>query len=208
MVAEMHNRYSFIRSFLLMFLFSCFHIYVFSQVGPPADSLKADSLRIIRSGKIPPAENLDMQYDVGDLFRNVFHRNKGADPLRNRSGITIIPNIAANPSIGFQVGIKSVAGLKLGKDPRTLMSVGATSASITTKGIILFYLNHNIFTNANKWNLQGNIVGARNVIPDYGVGIGRGKAGSEEENVLGNAGRREYVINGLYFIFREKIFKE
>jgi hypothetical protein len=46
------------------------------------------------------------------------------------------------------------------------------------------------------------------VIPDYGLGIGRGKAGSEEENVLGNAGRREYVINGLYFIFREKIYKE
>src|SRR4028119_420790 len=208
MVAEMHNRYSFIRSFLLMFLFSCFHIYVFSQVGPPADSLKADSLRIIRSGKIPPAENLDMQYDVGDLFRNVFHPNKGVDPLRKRSGITIIPNIAANPSIGFQGGIKSVAGLKLGKDPRTLMSVGATSASITTKGIIYFYLNHNVFTNANKWNIQGALSVAKMVTPDFGLGIGQTAGESAEDKVLNNPTRKGYVIHSLYFNFREKVYKE
>lgn len=208
MVAEMRNRYSFIRSFLLMFLFSCFHIYVFSQVGPPADSLKADSLRIIRSGKIPQAENLDMQYDVGDLFRNVFNPNKKADPLRKRSGITIIPNIAANPSIGFQGGIKSVAGLKLGKDPRTLMSVGATSASITTKGIIYFYLNHNVFTNANKWNIQGALSVAKMVTPDFGLGIGQTAGESAEDKVLNNPTRKGYVIHSLYFNFREKVYKE
>ena len=90
MVAEIVNKNSFTRSFLLMFLFSCLHIYAYSQVNPPTDSLKADSLRIIRSGKVPQSEDLNAQYDVGDLFRDVFYPNKTPDPHRKRSGITII----------------------------------------------------------------------------------------------------------------------
>ena len=37
-------------------------------------------------------------------------------------------------------------------DPHTLFSIAATSASITTKGILYFYVNHNVFTPGNKWN--------------------------------------------------------
>ena len=191
-----------------MFLLSCFHLNVHSQVGPPADSLRADSLRIIRSGVDRAPEDLSTQYDVGDLFHDIFYPNKVSDPHRKRSGITIIPNIAANPSIGFQGGIKAVAGLKLGKDPRTLMSVGATSASITTKGIIYFYLNHNVFTNANKWNIQGGLVVAKTVTPDFGLGIGRAAGESAADKVLSNPSRKAYVLHSLYFNFREKVYKE
>ena len=141
---------------------------------PPVDSLKVDSLRI-RSGKAPMSPvNLRLQYDIGDLFQDIFHPRSKQDSLSKRSGITVIPNIAANPTIGFQIGIKAVAGLKLGSDPRTLMSVAATSASITTKGILYFYITHNVFTNANKWNLQGTLVAAKSVTPDFGLGIGHG----------------------------------
>jgi len=191
-----------------MFLLSCFHVNAYSQVGPPADSLRADSLRIIRSGVVRAPEDLSTQYDVGDLFHDIFYPNKVSDPHRKRSGITIIPNIAANPSIGFQGGIKAVAGLKLGKDPRTLMSVGATSASITTKGIIYFYLNHNVFTNANKWNIQGGLVVAKTVTPDFGLGIGRAAGESAADKVLSNPSRKAYVLHSLYFNFREKVYKE
>src|SRR3954447_7206323 len=128
------------RFLLSLALFAGVHTYAFSQLVTPADSLRVDSLRILAGENRKPAENLETQYDVGDLFTDVFHPGKQPDPLRKRSGITIIPNIAANPTIGFQIGIKAVAGLKLGKDPKTLMSVGATSASITTKGIIYFYV--------------------------------------------------------------------
>ena len=208
MATSMKSIHSFTRSFLLMFLLSCFYLNVHSQVGPPADSLRADSLRIIRSGVVRPPEDLSTQYDVGDLFHDIFYPNKVSDPHRKRSGITIIPNIAANPSIGFQGGIKAVAGLKLGKDPRTLMSVGATSASITTKGIIYFYLNHNVFTNANKWNIQGGLVVAKTVTPDFGLGIGRAAGESAADKVLSNPSRKAYVLHSLYFNFREKVYKE
>ncbi len=148
-----------------------------------------------------------MQYDIGDLVRDIFRPNNKVDSLRKRSGFTIIPNIAANPSIGFQLGIKAVAGIKLGKDPKTLMSVGATSASVTTKGIIYFYINHNIFTNGNKWNLQGSLVVAKTVTPDFGLGIGHSDGESEEDKVLTNPGRKGYALHSLYFNFREKVYK-
>ena len=69
------------------------------------------------------------------------------------------------------MGSKAVAGRRLGTDPATLFSVAATSASITTKGIIYFYINHNIFTPGNKWNFQGSLVVAKTFSPDFGLGI-------------------------------------
>jgi len=174
----------------------------------PEDSLRVDSLRILR-GKAPPsADNLQHQYDIGNLVENIFHPHKKQDSLHKRSGITIIPNIAANPTIGFQLGIKAVAGIKVGKDPKTLMSVAATSASATTKGIIYFYISHNVFTNANKWNLQGSLVIAKIVTPDFGMGIGYAAGTTKEDSILTNPARKGYGLNSIYFIFREKIYRE
>lgn len=180
---------------------------LFAQQAP-ADSLKADSLRIV-SGR-QPAEtiNTNSQFDVGDLVQKVLHPRSKTDSLRKRSGITIIPNIAANPTIGFQAGIKAVAGVKLGKNPVTLMSVAATSASVTTKGILYFYLTHNVFTNGNRWNLQGSIVAAKFINPDFGMGIGKAGGSSPEDRVLTNPERKGRKLNSLYFIFREKIYRE
>jgi hypothetical protein len=176
----------------------------FSQVGHPADSLKADSLR---GPKPRLQENTAGQYDFGDLYRAVLHRP--ASPDHNSSGITVVPNVAANPTIGAQAGIKAVAGKKLGNDPNTLFSIGATSASITTKGIIYFYINHNIFTSGNKFNFQGNLVISKTVSPDYGYGIGRSfKGGSPGDSVLADLTHKVYPIHSLYFNFREKVYKK
>lgn len=180
----------------------------FSQVAAPADSLRVDSLRIVSGRGQRPKEDLSKQYDVGDLASDLFHPNTPPNPNRKRSGITVIPNIAANPSIGLQGGIKAVAGLQLGNDPATLMSVGATSASITTKGILYFYINHNIFTNGNKWNLQGSIVAAKSVTPDFGLGIGSAAAETTEDVILTNPERKGYALHSLNFNFREKVYRE
>jgi hypothetical protein len=170
------------------------------------------------------------QYDFGDLLRTVLHPRKRPDSLHNSSGITVVPNIAANPTIGAQAGIKAVAGRKLGDDPRTLFSIAATSASITTKGIIYFYVNHNLFTSGNKWNLQGNLVVAKTVTPDEGFGIGGawsgergggtgtgggvgnggsvGTGGSVADSVLADPTHKTYVIHSIYYNFREKVYKK
>jgi len=195
--------------FLVFLLFTSTLGVAYGQVQGPADSLKADSLRIKKFKSNTPSYNVNKQYDFGDLTRNMLHPKKKADTLHKGSGITIVPNVAANPTIGAQLGIKAVAGRRLGNDPNTLLSVAATSASITTKGIIYFYVNHNIFTPGNKWNLQGNLVVSKSVTPDDGFGIGNGKAeGSAAEQVLADPAHKGYAIHSLYFNFREKIYKE
>lgn len=182
-------------------------MYSYTQAQTiPADSLKADSLD---KQKAKPAESLARQYDVADLYHDIFTPHKTTDPLKKPSGITVIPNIAANPSIGAQIGIKAVAGRRLGTDPNTLMSVAATSASITTKGIIYFYINHNIYTPGNAWNLQGNLVVAKTVTPDFGLGIGQAPTtGNTADQVLANPERKGRALHSLYFNFREKVYKE
>ncbi len=178
----------------------------YSQVGPPADSLKPDSLR---HPKPTLRENTAGQYDFGDLTHAVLFHNRPVKPNHNSSGITVVPNVAANPTIGAQAGIKAVAGKKLGTDPNTLFSVGATSASITTKGIIYFYVNHNIFTPGNKFNFQGNLVVSKSVSPDYGYGIGHPfKGGTAADSILADPTHKVYPIHSYYFNFREKVYKK
>jgi hypothetical protein len=180
-----------------------------SQVGAPVDSLKADSLNAKRARARKIADNLNKQYDFSDLARNILHPKKQADTLHKPSGITIVPNIAANPTIGAQLGIKAVAGRKLGNDPNTLLSVAATSASITSKGIIYFYVNHNIFTPGNKWNFQGNLVISKTVTPDYGLGIGHDLGGgTTADQILADPTHKAYPIHSYYFNAREKAYKE
>ena len=183
------------------------HIAAHGQVVR-ADSVIADSVgaNTIKKGRNAPLEYAD-QYDIGDFYEHLFHPGKKVDKTKEKSAVTIIPNVAANPTIGGQIGIKAVAGKKLGTDTTTFMSVAATSASITTKGIIYFYINHNVFTPGNRWNLQGSLVAAKIVTPDFGVGIGHGGEGREADKILANADRKGYILHSLFFNFREKVYK-
>lgn len=204
----MRGKYSLLKRLLLV-LCTCIASVAYSQVAPPVDSLKADSLGPKGKRIIPPAYDISKQYDFSDLVRHIFHPNQKGNRVRKGSGITVVPNISANPTIGFQAGIKAVGGKELGDDPNTLMSVGATSASITTKGIIYFYLTHNIFTPGNDWNFQGSLIAAKAVAPDRGLGIGRSRdKGNEADQVLANPAHRGYIIHSQYYNFREKVYKE
>jgi len=180
----------------------------YSQTESTVDSLKADSLNKNLAKNTRPTDSTFKQYDVSDLLRSMFHPNSQPNPMRKKSGITLMPNVAYNPSIGAQIGIKAVAGRILGKDPNTLMSVAATSASITTKGIIYVYLSHNVFTNGNKWNLQGSLIAAKTVTPDFGLGIGAAAGSTEAEQILANPDRLPFVFHAQYYSFREKIYKQ
>jgi len=200
------NKYH-LTGILLLLLLTGMQGIAYGQIGHPADSLKEDSLD--RSKKVQSrTDNLNRQYDFADLTRNILHPHKKPDSLKKRSGIIVVPNISANPTIGFQGGIKAVAGKKLGDDPNTLLSTGATSASITTKDIIYFYINHNVFTPGNKWNLQGNLVISKTAVPDEGFGIGEGRdIGSKDDQTLADPTHKTYAIHSIYFNFREKVYK-
>lgn len=183
-------------------------VLVFSQVETTVDSLKADSLNRNGTKVLRPADSSYKHYDVADAIRDIFYPNRPVNPNKKKSGITLMPNVAYNPSIGAQIGIKAVAGRVLGSDPNTLMSVAATSASITTKGIIYAYLSHNVFTPGNKWNLQGSLVAAKTVTPDFGLGIGHGSTASPEDEALTNPERTPYILHAQFYNFREKVYKQ
>jgi len=175
----------------------------------PTDSIKADSLQHDSLARIrQQTDSLPKQYDLMDLITHVIHPKKAKDSTKKQSAITPMPNVAYNPSIGAQIGVKAVAGKILGKDPNTLMSVAATSASITTKGIIYFYLSHNVYTSGNKWNLQGSLVAAKTVSPDFGLGIGHAGGTSDEDYILTNPDRMVYAQHAQYYSFREKVYKQ
>ncbi|MHB8208048.1 BamA/TamA family outer membrane protein [Mucilaginibacter sp.] len=184
--------------------------FAYGQVGAVPDTVKVDTAAHIKGiRKQNVANTINKQYDVGDLTRNILHPHIKNDTLKKSSGIIVIPNIAANPTIGEQIGIKAVVGRRLGGDPNTFLSVGATSASITSKGIIYFYVNHNIFTPGNKWNFQGNIVAAKTVTPDCGLGIGRDiTGGSVTDNILADPEHKVYSVHSMYYDIREKVYKE
>jgi hypothetical protein len=179
-----------------------------SQTESTVDSLKADSLGKDAKKVVKAPDSTYKQYDIADLFRNTLHPKRTVNPLRKKSGITVIPNLAYNPSIGAQIGIKAVAGRILGKDPNTLMSVALTSASITTKGILYAYVSHNVFTNGNKWNLQGSLIAAKTVTPDFGLGIGESSTNNEVDEALANPSRKAYVLHAQFYSFREKVYKQ
>lgn len=154
------------------------------------------AIRGVAVDSLPPDQV--PQKDVWDLYRQLFRPNKKRDPNKKPSSITVIPNVASNPTIGSQIGIKAVAGKVLGKDTSTYLSVGATSASITTKGILYFYISHNVFTNANKLNLQGSIIASKSVTPDFGLGDGD----------MQNGKRKGYIFRSEYYGFKEKVYKQ
>lgn len=196
-----------IHSLLLAVVF--FPGMVKAQLLIPSDSIEVDTLRYTYIQVPRPVRSLITAYDLGDLYNDVFH----AKSIKKKSGekaspIVLLPNIAANPTLGVQVGVKAVAGMKIGRNPATFMSVAATSASVSTTGIAIFYISHNVFTDANKWNLQGTIILSRAVNPDFGLGIGKAVDGSREDSILANANRYERAIIAKYFNFTEKVFRE
>lgn len=190
----------------LIIVLSFLYFAGYSQTGVDT-VLKASSIPTNAKYDQQPKDSLSKLYDVGDLYRNIFHPHKKVDPTKKKSGITVIPNVGSNPTIGSQIGIKAVAGRKLGSDPATLMSVAATSASITTKGIIYVYLVHNVYTPGNRWNLQGSLVAAKTVTPDFGLGIGRSSGDTEADRILSNGERKGYILHSLFFNLREKVYK-
>src|SRR5690606_14820854 len=127
-------------------------------------------------------------YDVSDVFKDIsrfVRQDTSKKVTKKRSGISILPNLNYNPSIGFQIGAKVVGGQYLGDPENTTMSTFATALSYTTRGILYGYFAHDMYTRENKWNLKGGIVIAKMVGLDYGMGIGnRVDTDSQAEKIL------------------------
>lgn len=158
---------------------------------------------------VPTFENL---YDIGDGFKDIsrfVRRDTSKKIHKKRSGISILPNINYNPSIGFQMGAKVVGGLYLGDRENTAMSTFATALSYTTRGIMVGYLAHDTYTKKNKWNVKGGLVIAKMVALDYGMGMGNTiPTDIPQEEVLNNPQRNRYVNEYTVYGLNERLYKQ
>src|SRR5690606_32976004 len=156
-------------------------------------------------------QNFDHLYDIGDGIKDIirFVRHDTAKRVsRKPSGISILPNINYNPSIGFQIGAKVVGGVYVGDPENTTMSTFATALSYTTRGIVYGYLMHDTYTPRDKWNLKGGIIIAKMVGLDYGMGMGNVvETDIPEEETLNNPERTRFVNQYTVYGFNERIYK-
>lgn len=156
-------------------------------------------------------DTIPQLYDVVDLFKDInpFKKKTQDSIVKKRSSISYLPNINYNPSIGFQIGIKAVGGLYFGEKENTTMSVFATAANYTTRGIMVGYLFHDIYTKENKWNLKGSLHIAKLVGLDYGMGIGSSLENPTEEELIMNNPNRDRLINEYtLYGFNERVYKQ
>ena len=153
----------------------------------------------------------DSLYDIVDLFKDInpFKKKDSITVNKKRSGLSYLPNINYNPSIGFQIGIKAVGGVYLGDRQTTSMSIFSTALNYTTRGIAIGYLFHDTYTRENKWNLKGSLHIAKMVGLDYGMGIGNVIANpTAEEEILNNPERTRYINNYTVYGFNERVYKK
>ena len=137
--------------------------------------------------------------DVGDFARKIF--NKKEDTTKPRKSTTILPSIGYNPSFGFVIGAKISAIKQFGKPENTNLSSFGLEAIYSTKGIVTAQFRHNMFTDANKWNLQGNWQISKFVIEDYGIGTGN-------KELYKYRGDSTFLIRFRFIRLTEKIYRK
>lgn len=193
---------------VMVFTLVLFHIsYSFAQ-HDTTSTVRLRKDRLAGTDSLKTVTPYQDHYDISDLFRTILHPKRKPDRTKRRSPITLMPNVAYNPTIGAQGGIKAVAGKVLGNHPNTTMSVAATSASITTKGIMVFYLSHNVFTPGNTWNFQGSLAAVHMVAPDAGIGMNMNAWTTEDERVIANPDRKIFGSRYNSYIFNEKVYRQ
>ena len=92
------------------------------------------------------------QKDIKDLFRK-----KGRSPKPPRKTmILILPNVSSNPANGFLLGVGGSVGWYFGPKETTRVSSVGFSAAVTTKDQFLSFVKSNVYTNDDKFFLQGD----------------------------------------------------
>src|SRR5688572_2020021 len=125
----------------------------------------------VHSQQTPVQSSLVPMQDVGDVIRKILKKEKDSAKIKKPSTISILPSIGYNPSFGVVLGAKISAIKQYGKENTDLSAFGL-EAIYSTRGVMTGQARHNVFTNGNKWNFQGNWQISKFLINDYGIGTG------------------------------------
>lgn len=112
--------------------------------------------------------------DINDLFHAIFRKHRQPDSTAKRNGsYTLLPSIGYTPSTGFEFGADLSGARYFGDPASTALSTFDAFAAVSTNELALIQLRHNIYTPANRWNLQGSYDIGKTVVLDHGLGTGR-----------------------------------
>ena len=104
--------------------------------------------------------------DLRDLIRK---KGKPPKPPKQMSAL-VVPNISSNPTNGFLLGIGGGLGWYMGPKENTRVSSAAFTAAVTSKQQLITFIKPNIFSNENKFFLQGDFRFYIYSQPTYGLG--------------------------------------
>ena len=172
----------FISCFILTSLLCCFSVSLHAQQPVGGDP------------------SLISMRDLGDLYRIVFHKKVDSSKVTKSRPFALLPSIGYNPSFGFIIGAKISAIKKMGKDENTALSSFGLEAIYSTKGVITAQSRHNVFTNGNKWNFQGNWQFSKYLIADYGIGTGNKNYATESDST--------FLIRFSFIRLTEKLYRK
>lgn len=124
--------------------------------------------------------------DLGDLFRQLFGKNKERKP-RTQKKITllILPNISSNPLNGFLLGVGGNLAWFFGARENTRISLIGFSAAVTSKQQFISFVKSNMYTNKNLFFLQGDLRYYIYKVPTYGLGTGSPPDSTDFDGNLG-----------------------
>ncbi|MEO8886778.1 MAG: BamA/TamA family outer membrane protein [Mucilaginibacter sp.] len=164
--------------------------------------------------KQDPPEVLNRQTDAIDVIKSIFTKKRGTpiDTVKKKhSTFSILPSAGYNPSVGFSVGVTSTGGKIFGDPKTTTFSVFNANAYTSTFGLSNFEFKNNLFTNHDKFNLQGSFQMGTTVALDYGIGTGRPTTGEGSFAINGFSLQNNsdvFPIAFSYVKFNERIYKE
>jgi outer membrane protein assembly factor BamA len=153
----------------------------------------------------PPPE--PEQVDVVDLWRTLRHKKTTSREPTGRM-VTIAPVISAKPSTGFVIGVGgNLAGYR-GDPATTRISSAVGALTFSTKKQVSLTVRFGMFTNEDRWRIEGDNRALWTSQDTFGLGIGTTEADRVnarfnhfrvEESILREVSPSLYLGGGLSF---------
>jgi len=125
-----------------------------------------------------PVKDTVAQQDVTDIFNLVFKKNKKPDSTAKKTNsLSLLPSIGYTPSTGFMFGAEVAATRVFGNPKTTSLSLFDVFAAVSTNQLVFIQLKHNVYSESNKWYLEGSWELGKTVVLDHGIGTGKDDPG-------------------------------
>jgi outer membrane protein assembly factor BamA len=127
-----------------------------------------------------------------DVFEMLLHKPGKPPDTSRKFNAFLLPYIAYSPTKEFQLGAGGTLTWYFGKSKLTNQSAASATVEFTSKHQRLFQLKSNVYTDRNKWFLQGDWRFYFYSLPTYGLGTGYNDPVPPVEGLNDTTGNRNW----------------